>query len=97
MKKQAREYKLSDILPKYTVEDMLEPDPVVRAEMVYINQSLEDLALKIGRILTEDERTAVLEVVEELSPKDEDGDIVSFASFDYAWKVYQESPKNTKL
>jgi hypothetical protein len=97
MKKQPRKPQLNDILPKYTVEDMLEPDLEVRAEMGVINKSLDNLALKIGRPLTEEEQEAILNIVDLLSPKDENGDIILFASFDYAWQVYQKRPKTTQL
>ena len=96
MAEEPKKIKLEDILPKYTLEDMLEPDPYVRAELGVINKNFDELELEIGRTLTEEERHEILSIVEALSPKDEDGDIVSFASFTYAWKVYQENLNSRK-
>ena len=53
MAEEPKKIKLEDILPKYTLEDMLEPDPYVRAELGVINKNFDELELEIGRKLME--------------------------------------------
>jgi hypothetical protein len=44
----------------------------------------------LGRELTENEQIAILDIVDEYTPKDKDGNyLCHLLPFDYAWKVYK--------
>ena len=46
--------------------------------------------------MTEEEEIAILEIVDEYTPKDKDGDyLVSLLPFEYAWEIYEN--KNEEL
>ena len=95
MKEMRRRYKLADILPKYTLNDLFdeEAESYVKEEEAEIDKQLEDLEELIGRKLTRDEQYAILTIVDEHSIKDDDGYIIEFLPFDYAWKIYQAKHK----
>lgn len=89
---------LGDILPKPTLDDVIERQECeceqCRAKMKQaedeIDQHLDQLQEYIGRELVEIERWTVLDIVEKNSTKDEDGNIVLYFSFIQAWKIYEQ-------
>ncbi len=89
---------MADILPKYTLNDLFdeEAESYVKEEEAEIDKQLEDLEELIGRKLTRDEQFAILTIVDEHSIKDDDGYIVEFLPFDYAWKIYQAKHSGKK-
>ena len=93
MKKKPKKLTLGEILPKYTIDDVIECEQhkaaMVEAE-AEIDQHLDRLQEYIGRELVEIERRAVFDIVEENSTKDEEGYIVLFFSFIQAWKIYEQ-------
>jgi hypothetical protein len=86
-----RRYKLADILPKYSLDDLFQEhdQAFVEEEEAEIDKRLEDLEELIGRKLTRDEQFAILTIVDEQSLKDDEGYIIEYLPFDYAWKIYQ--------
>jgi hypothetical protein len=65
-----------------------EEDKAVQEEMAFLDNLIIELEKHIGKKLTKDEEHDVLEIVEECSAKDENGDIVEYAPLDYAWMIY---------
>jgi hypothetical protein len=91
MKRKKRKVKLEDILPKYTLDDVLqtaEEDKAVQEEMALIDILIAELEKHIRRKLTKEEQHDLLEVVEECSAKDEGGYVIEYVPFDYAWMIY---------
>jgi hypothetical protein len=101
MDEKQKKLTLGDILPKPTLDDVIESQECeceqCRAEMKQaeeeIDQHLDRLQEYIGRGLVEIERRAVLDIVGENSTKDENGDIVLYFSFIQAWKIYNQEHK----
>ena len=91
MKKKRK--KLGDILPKYTLDDVIESEEekeAIKEAEAEIEGHIERLQGYIGRELIGVERSAILDIVGDHSTKDEDGNIVLYFSFIQAWKIYQE-------
>jgi hypothetical protein len=83
--------KLKDILPRYTMDDVLqttEEDKAVQEEMALLDHLIAELEKHLGKKLTKDEQHDVLDIVEECSAKDKDGYIIEYAPLDYAWMIY---------
>lgn len=83
---------LADIIPRYTLDDLIQRQEALRINdnVSEIDDRLEDLTEYLGRELTEDETSAILDIVDEYTPKDSDGNyLVGLIPFDYAWEVYQ--------
>ena len=99
MDEEPKKLTLGDILPKPTLDDVIQPEEsceceeckagVERAE-AEIDQHLDRLQEYIGRGLVEIERRAVLDIVGENSTKDEEGNIILYFSFIQAWKIYEQ-------
>lgn len=53
-----------------------------------IDEGLENIELKSGRTLTDDDKIAILGIVEEYSPQDENGSIIAPISLDKALEVF---------
>lgn len=98
MDEEPKKLTLGDILPKPTLDDVIERPECeceqCRAEMKQaedeIDQHLDQLQEYIGRELVEIERRAVLDIVGENSTKDEEGNIILYFSFIQAWKIYEQ-------
>ena len=76
MEKEPRKYTLGDVLPPRTIDDVIDfndEDEGVAFWEKEIDMLFDRLYTKIGRELTGEEYYGVLEIVEELSPKDNDG------------------------
>ncbi len=95
MRKGQRKYTLADILPKFTLNDLWkeQAESYVQENVAELDRHLEDLEELIGRKLTSKEEYDILTIVDEHSIKDDDGYIVEFLPFDYAWKIYQTKHK----
>jgi hypothetical protein len=92
MKKGTKKYKLDDFLPKFTFDEFLKKQEDLRVEknVDKINENFEELAEYIGRELTVYEESAILDIVDEYTPKDANGDyLTGILPFDYAWEVYE--------
>jgi|GEM_PF-2638718 len=62
----------------------------VRESMEVVEHRLAELEDSIGRNLSEVEQMGILDVVDELTPKDKKGDyLYELIPFEYAWDVYQ--------
>ncbi len=68
----------------------------VEANEAFLDEGLENLSETLGRDLTEDEEGAVLDLVEEFSAKDEDGNLVAVFPIDKAWEIYELKEKALK-
>ena len=61
-----------------------------------IDNHLDDLQDYLGRRLTEEEQSGILEVVDEYTPKDEDGNYSGdLLPFDKAYEIYEMKNQNT--
>jgi hypothetical protein len=93
MKKEPRKYTLDDVLPPHTIDDVIDFDDEDEAVEFWereIDSLFERLYSKIGRKLTKEEYYGVLDIVEEFSPKNSDGDICGpYYPFGRAWQIYQ--------
>ena len=55
-----------------------------------IETNLEDLSAKVGRDLTKKEEEALLDIVDDYTPKDEEGNYIGATiPFDKAWEIYE--------
>jgi hypothetical protein len=55
-----------------------------------IDESLEEVSSVIGRDLTEKEQSSLLDIVDEYTPKDEDGNYIGATiPFEKAWEIYE--------
>lgn len=61
----------------------------VRESMEIIEQRLAELEESLGRELSKTEEEGLLDMVDELTPKDKHGDyLYDLIPFDYAWEAY---------
>ncbi len=62
----------------------------VEENVTKIDQDMEALSEYVGRELTEKEQTSLLDIVDEYTPKDDNGNYLgSILSFDKAWEIYE--------
>lgn len=62
----------------------------VNENLSTINENFEDLSALVGRDLTEKEETAILDIVDNYTAKDNDGNYLgAMMPFDKAWEVYE--------
>lgn len=92
---QARhEEELREDARQYAVEALKEEqraDSVrVSNNLTTIDENLDDLSAYVGRNLTEEEQSSVLSIVDEYTPKDEDGSYLgAMIPFEKAWEVHE--------
>ena len=97
MRKKPKKFTLEEILPKYTLEDVLPDKEANEDNLAKIDARLDGLEKYLGRELTEDEEMAILDIVDEYTPKDKKGNyLVPLIPFDYAWKIYEAMKENGK-
>lgn len=61
-----------------------------------IDANLEDLSDSLGRTLSDAEESALLDIVDEYTPKNDEGDYISATiPFEKAWKIYEMQQKAT--
>lgn len=92
MKKGTKKYKLDDFLPKHTFDEYLKKQEDIRVEknMDIIDDKFEELEEYLDRELTEYEMSALLDVIDEITPKDSNGDYVAgLVPFEFAWEIYE--------
>ena len=93
MKKKPKKFTLEEILPKYTLDDVIETEADeegMKQADTEIDHHLDLLQEYVGRELVASERRAVFDIVEEYSPKDEEGNITLYFSFIQAWKIHEQ-------
>lgn len=62
----------------------------IEENVMTIDQNMEVLSEYVGRELTDKEQSALLDIVDEYTPKDDDGNYLgSILSFDKAWEIYE--------
>lgn len=87
---------MEKILPKITVANILEGQRM-EENIAYIDARLAELAEDLGRELTEAEQSVILDIVDEYTPHDEEGNFLcDLLPFEYAWEIYQVK-KHRKL
>jgi predicted RNA-binding protein len=105
MKKKAQKFAHDKMLPKMTLEDIFwvimeehkvtqkqatDEDQRIEGNIGIIDENFLELQAMIGRELTEEEQSDVLDIVDEYTPKDKDGNyLCSLLPFDYAWEIYE--------
>lgn len=69
----------------------------VNDNLSYIDDNISSLSDKLGRELTSKEESALLDIVDEYTPKDDNGDYIgALMPFDKAWEIYELKNKVTK-
>jgi hypothetical protein len=75
----------------------------VNENIEYLDQSFESLSSQLGRDLTDKEQAAVLDIIDDYTPKDEEGNYAgAILPFDKAWEIYnlketaQKAPRAQK-
>lgn len=62
----------------------------IDSNIAMIDENFEDLSAYIGRNLTAKEQSAILDIVDDYTPKDNDGSYLgAIMSFDKAWEIYE--------
>ena len=106
MKKKSRKFAHDKMLSKMTLEDVfwvvmeerkvmkrqpvIDEDQRVKNNIEIIDQRFSDLGEMIGRELTEEEESAILDIVDDYTPKNKEGNyLCSLLPFDYAWEIYE--------
>ncbi|MCX6788648.1 MAG: hypothetical protein NTZ36_02065 [Candidatus Jorgensenbacteria bacterium] len=90
MDKHTKRKKLSDIIPKYTLLDVIAKDPEeIEMNITDIDDMMEYLSKHIGRSVTDEEQFHVLDIVDEYTPKNRAGNFLGpILPFRYAWQIY---------
>ena len=105
MKKKAQEFAHDKMLPKMSLEDVFwvvmeqhkvtrkqatDEDERIKGNIEIIDDQFLELEEMIGRELTEEEQSEVLDIVDQYTPKDKEGNyLCSLLPFDYAWEIYE--------
>lgn len=71
---------------KYTLSDFLQE----KDNLAEIDERFEALSAHIGRLLTKEETDDILDIVDEYTPKNENGNyLYPLIPFEYAWEIYE--------
>jgi len=105
MKKKAKKFAHDKMLPKMTLEEVfwalmvehkgtqkqaVDENQQIEGNIAIIDVQLLELQNMLGRELTEDEQSTILDIVDEYTPKDSDGSyLCSLLPFEYAWEIYE--------
>ncbi|MDR3642873.1 MAG: hypothetical protein P4L74_04575 [Candidatus Doudnabacteria bacterium] len=105
MKNKAQKFASDTMLPKMSLEDVFwvvmeehkvaqkqasDEDQRIEGNIGIIDEQFLELEEIVGRELTEEEQSAILDIVDEYTPKDKDGNyLCSLLPFDYAWEIYE--------
>jgi hypothetical protein len=105
MKKKAKKFAHEKMLPKMTLEEVfwalmvghkcaqkqtVDEKQQIEGNIAVIDIQLLGLQNMIGRELTEDEQSTILDIVDEYTPKDKDGNyLCRLLPFEYAWEIYE--------
>lgn len=95
-------YTIADYLKRHNFDNILNELEEIRIErnIDKINDNFDDLAECLGRDLTEFEQSAILDIVDEYTPKDDKGNYkFDMLPFDYAWTIceYEKAEKWDKI
>ncbi len=70
----------------------------IEQNVAELDNQFEALSEFVGRDLTEKEQSAVLDIVDDFTPKDEDGNYQgAVMSFDKAWQIYEMKNNSAKV
>lgn len=70
---------------------------VVKGNLATIDEGLENLSAYVGRELTEKEQSDILDIVDDYTPKGDDGKYLGATlSFDKAWDIYELKQQTAK-
>jgi hypothetical protein len=86
-----RKLTLADILPKSTLEDVIDfadEDEGVRYWERELNRWFNILEMEIGRKLSDVEWDGIIDIIEECSAKDGEGNIIQYFPLNIAWQMY---------
>lgn len=84
--------RLADVFPELTPEyfDNRMEELRVEANVQIIEDKFADLEEYLDREITEKEQDAILDIIDEFTPKDKDGNyLVDLLPFEYAWQIHQ--------
>lgn len=90
--KKERKIKLIDILKKlnFSKKTPAQEKLQIKKNEAIIDMSLKKLEKYVGRKLTEEEETEILEIVDKYTPKNKVGNyLVDLLPFDYAWQIHE--------
>ena len=75
---------------KIAQKQAVDEDQRIEGNVAIIDEQFLELQNMLGRELTEDEQSEVLDIVDQYTPKDKDGNyLCSLLPFDYAWEIYE--------
>lgn len=78
-------------------EQQMNEEQRVDTNLDYIDDNLASLQDTLGRVLTPKEESAVLDIVDDYTPKDDDGNYLGpLIPFDKAWEIYELKTKAIK-
>lgn len=92
MKKQTPKYTFEDFLKNQNFENIFREleDRRVEKNIEIIDENLKYLAEYVGRELTDYEENFILDIIDEYTPKDANGNyLIDILPLDYAWEIYQ--------
>ena len=80
-----------DLSPQFTTKYFLKriEEAEVEKYVGVVNKNLFDLSEYLGRYITDEERRAVINIVDKYSVRDRKGEIIEYLPFDYAWQIYK--------
>lgn len=70
-------------------EERSEENTRTKENVKEIDERIDDLSEAIGRDLTDKEQSSLLDIVDEYTPKDEDGNYLAMIPFEKAWEIYE--------
>lgn len=89
LKKEAlEEFKREQETIKYQQEE------AVQQSLSVIEEGLETVSALAGRDLSEKEKEKILDIIDEYSPKDKDGNYVAHIPFEKAWDIFKVTTKS---
>ena len=98
MEKQTSENTLDNLLSQYELNAYFQERKELQTQenIEIIDERFDDLAKYIGRELTEEEQSALLDIVDEHTPKNSQGNYaIDLFPFEYAWRIY-ETKRNSQ-
>ena len=91
VKREAREEALKALREERTQEATRTKENISE-----IDSRIDELSDSIGRELTDKEQSSLLDIVDEYSPKDGDGNYIAMIPFDKAWEIYEVKSQVSK-
>lgn len=85
----AAKFTLEDVMWAVIQEHRIKEEQRIAENIRFLEEQMDLLSEKIGRPLTEDEEESVLDIVDQYTPQDKDGNyLYPIIPFDYAWTIY---------